>query len=154
LLVPGGPRWLPETDPAVPAVPPLATYGESPAEFVYDVRRELVVGPKQLLAVPENLAVLPGPLPTNPYQAGLVLEGAVRRAEARVRRSYRVAVPGWDPAAERVHLLLPLSLTTPETVDVALAVIPEGEGYRGTAILPLDVAYAQARQIARPVGWP
>jgi hypothetical protein len=149
--------WLPEGDRRLldrfPEPPPLATYTEDPADLVYDRRRELVVNPKQLLETKDSLAVLPGPLRSNPYQAGLLIEGAVRRAEARVRRSYRAAVPCWDPAHERVVLLLPLSLTTPESVDVALVAVPEGEIYRGHAVLGLDVAYARARQIARPEEW-
>ncbi|MBC6458011.1 DUF3825 domain-containing protein [Actinomadura sp. HBU206391] len=149
--------WLPEGDGRLldrfPELPGLATYTDDPGDFVYDWRRELTVVPKQLLESKDSLAVLPGPLRSNPYQASLVLEGAVRRAESRVRRSYRAAVPCWDPAHERVQLLLPLSLTTPESVDAALVVSREGEGYRGTMVLGLDVAYARARQIARPEEW-
>ncbi|GAA2111139.1 DUF3825 domain-containing protein [Actinomadura alba] len=149
--------WLPEGDRTLldhfPELPGLATYTDEPGDFVYDWRRELTVVPKQLLESKDSLAVLPGPLRSNPYQASLVLEGAVRRAESRVRRSHRVAVPCWDPAYERVQLLLPLALTTPESVDVALVVSGEGEGYRGHMVLGLDVAYARARLIARPEEW-
>jgi hypothetical protein len=149
--------WLAESDSTLarhfPELPELARYTDEPGELVYDWRRELVVIPRRLLDTKASLAVLPGPLRSNPYQAGLVLEGAVRRAEARVRRSHRAAVPCWDPAHERVRLLLPLSLTTPETVDMALMVSSEADGYRGHAILGLDEAYARARQIARPGEW-
>jgi hypothetical protein len=149
--------WYPESERRLPDhfpdLPGFATYTESPADFVYDWRRELTVNPKHLLESQENLGSLPDPLRSNPYQASLVLEGAVRRAEARVRRSYRVAVPCWDPAAERVQLLLPLALTTPEMVDVALMVSQEGDSYRGAMVLGLDVAYARARLIARPEEW-
>jgi hypothetical protein len=150
--------WLPDGDRALldrfPEPPSPPVYADSPAEYVYDGRRELVVLPKQLLATPENLAVLPGPLGSNPYQAGLVLEGAVRRVQTKVRRYHRAAVPGWDPATERLQLLLPLALTTPDTVDVALAVVPDGEAaYRGVAVLSLDRAYARARLVGRPQEW-
>lgn len=149
--------WYPESERRLPdhfpELPGFATYTESPGDFVYDWRRELTVNPKHLLESQENLGSLPDPLRSNPYQASLVVEGAVRRAEARARRSYRAAVPCWDPAAERVQLLLPLALTTPETVDVALVVSREGETYRGNTVLGLDMAYARARQIARPEEW-
>lgn len=161
--VQGGPPWqlsgwLPDGDRALldrfPEPPPQAVYAQAPADYVYDGRRELHVMPKELLATSENLTVLPGPLRSNPYQAGLVLEGAVRRVQARVRRSHRAAVPGWDPATERLQLLLPLALTNPDTVDVALAVVPDGEAaYRGVAVLPLDLAYARARLVGRPAEW-
>ncbi|HEU5159116.1 MAG TPA: DUF3825 domain-containing protein [Streptosporangiaceae bacterium] len=149
--------WLPESDRELhehfPALPGFASYTEDPADFVYDWRRELVVSPKHLLDSQDNLGSLPDPLRSNPYQASLVMEGAVRRAEARVRRSYRAAVPCWDPARERLQLLLPLSLTAPENVDVALVTSPEGEAYHGHTVLGLDVAYARARLIARPEEW-
>jgi hypothetical protein len=149
--------WFPESDRQLhdhfPALPGFATYTEDPADYVYDWRRELVVSPKHLLESQENLGSLPDPLRSNPYQASLVMEGAVRRAEARVRRSYRAAVPCWDPARERIQLLLPLSLTTPENVDVALVTSHEGDAYHGHTVLGLDIAYARARQIARPEEW-
>ncbi|HZB29708.1 MAG TPA: DUF3825 domain-containing protein [Streptosporangiaceae bacterium] len=149
--------WLPESDRQLhdhfPALPGFASYTEDPGDFVYDWRRELVVSPKHLLDSQENLGSLPDPLRSNPYQASLVMEGAVRRAEARVRRSYRAAVPCWDPARERLQLLLPLSLTAPENVDVALVTSHEGDTYHGHTVLGLDVAYARARLIARPEEW-
>jgi hypothetical protein len=149
--------WFSESDRQLhehfPALPGFATYTEDPADYVYDWRRELVVSPKHLLDSQENLGSLPDPLRSNPYQASLVMEGAVRRAEARVRRSYRAAVPCWDPARERLQLLLPLSLTTPENVDVALVTSQEGDAYHGHTVLGLDIAYARARQIARPEEW-
>lgn len=134
-----------------PEPPPAASYAESPADLVFDWRRQLSVGMKRLLESKENLSALPGPLRSNPYQAGLLLEGAVRRAEARARRDHRAAVPGWDPIAERVDLMLPLSLTTPGTADVALVVSREGDAYHGRAVLTLDAAYARARQLG-PIG--
>ena len=150
--------WLPECAPrlhdAFPELPGPATYTDDPGDFVYDRRCELTVSPRQLLEVKENRAVLPGPLRSNPYQAGLVIEGAVRRAAARARRWHRTAVPCWDPARERVNLLLPMSLTTtPDGVDVALEVARDGAAYHGHAILGLAAAYARARQISRPGDW-
>ncbi|HEX6473064.1 MAG TPA: DUF3825 domain-containing protein [Streptosporangiaceae bacterium] len=149
--------WLPESDRELheyfPALPGFASYADNPADYVYDWRRPLMVSPKHLLDSQENLGSLPDPLRSNPYQASLVMEGAVRRAEARVRRSYRVAVPCWDPARERLQLLLPLSLTAPENVDVALVASQEGDAYHGHTVLGLDIAYARARQVARPEEW-
>ncbi|MGH9005247.1 MAG: DUF3825 domain-containing protein [Acidimicrobiia bacterium] len=149
--------WLPERDPrlhdAFPELPGPATYTDDPADFVYDWRRELSADPRQLLETKDDRAVLPGPLRSNPYQAGLVLESAVHRAAARARRGHRTAVPCWDAEQERVHLLLPLALTTPDGVDVALVVAREGAAYQGHTILGLAAAYARARQLSRPGEW-
>jgi uncharacterized protein DUF3825 len=149
--------WLPESDPrlrdAFPEPPAPATYTDDPADFVFDVRRTVSIDARRLLESRDNLAVLPGPLRSNPYQAGVVLEGAARRAAARARHGHRTAIPCWDPGYERVHLLLPLSLTGPESVDVALVAAREDDIYRAHAVLGLDVAYARARQITRLETW-
>lgn len=146
--------WHPESDARLSGgLPGFATYTEDPGDYVYDWRCELNVNHRTLLEAKDTLAELPGPLRSNPYLAGLVMEGAIRRAEARVRRNHRAAVPAWDPAAERVRLLLPLALSSAETVDVALVVSREGDAYRGITLLGLDVARARARQIARPEEW-
>ncbi|GAB2850108.1 hypothetical protein GCM10022221_56960 [Actinocorallia aurea] len=149
--------WVAEGDPRVadhfPEPPARADYAADPSELVYDWRLPLTVHPRSLLDNRESVAVLPGELRTNPYLAGLVMEGAVRRAEERARRDPRWAVPAWDPAAEQVRLLLPLALSAPDAVDVALVAALEGQVYRGTAILALDVARARARLLSRLTDW-
>ncbi|MCD0451389.1 DUF3825 domain-containing protein [Actinocorallia sp. API 0066] len=149
--------WIAEGDARLAdrfAAPPgRAVYTADPADLVYDWRHPLAVNPRALLESPESAAALPAELRANPYLAGLVMEGAVRRAEARVRRDPRAAVPAWDPAAERVRLLLPLSLSSPESVDVALVVAREDSAYRGVGILALDVARARARVVSGLSAW-
>jgi hypothetical protein len=149
--------WFPESERGLhdnfPELPRAGTYAQDPVELIYDWRQDVFTDVRNLLAAPDNLAVLPEPLRGNPYQAGLVLEGAVRRATLLARRDYRAAVPGWDPIAERIRLFFPLSLITPERVDAALVVSRDASGYRADTVVSLGIAYARARILCRPADW-
>lgn len=78
----------------------------------------------------------------------MILRGAIENARERVRRNYKAAVPQYYQG--RVQLLLPLCLAAPGSADLAL-VVERLEGfYRGSTCLTLDMAYNNARQLARP----
>lgn len=146
--------WEVESAPILmsnfPAMPDFAHYTDNPADLIYDWRRELVVNSAHILAEDENLSRFPAGLQSNPFQAQLALDGAVRRAQNRVRRNYRAAVPFWYPTHDTVQLLLPLSLSDPSRVDLALVVSRQGEYYRGHTVLTMAMAYSNARLLARP----
>lgn len=77
-------------------------------------------------------------------------DDALSLAIRRVEWNYKTAIPTYYPKANRGALLLPLSLTTPKCVDVALVVTKEPSGaYQGQTILPLDIAYKNSRLVAR-----
>jgi len=73
-----------------------------------------------------------------------------QRTDLRVERLKEAAVPSWYLTRDEVQLLLPLSLTDPERVDLALVVSREGEFYRGHTVLTMEMAYSNARLLARP----
>ena len=50
----------------------------------------------------------------------------------------------------QLQLLLPLCLSRPEQADLALVVVKVEQVYRGSTVLTLDMAYNNARLIARP----
>ncbi|MDX6743685.1 DUF3825 domain-containing protein [Actinocorallia sp. A-T 12471] len=149
--------WVVEDDPRVadrfPDRPGRAEFTADPAELVFDWRLPLTAHPRSLLDNRESVAVLPAELRTNPYLAGLVMEGAIRRAETRAHRDPRSPVPAWDATAEKVSLLLPLALSSPDTADVALVVAQEPSAYRAVSILALDVARSRARLLSRRTDW-
>lgn len=76
---------------------------------------------------------------------------AVELAVKRVKWNYKNAVPMFYPKTNTVNLLLPLCLVNDKTEDLALVVqkTPANK-YEGVTILPMDLAYADARVIARP----
>ena len=77
-----------------------------------------------------------------------VLKGAIDNAKERVRRSYKTAIPQFYRSG--VQLLLPLCLSDPQRADLALVVERHETFYRAATCLTLDMAYNNARQLARP----
>jgi hypothetical protein len=131
-------------------LPEFATYTDNPADYIYDWHRELVVNVDHIIDDLGNLERFPAQIRSNPHLARMALTGAKDGAEARVRRNYKAAVPSWYPTRDEVQLLLPLSLTALERVDLALVVSREGEFYRGHTVLTMEMAYSNARLLARP----
>lgn len=78
----------------------------------------------------------------------LLLTGAIDNAKERVRRNYKAAVPQYYRG--RIQLLLPLCLSNPKVADLALVVEAHDGFYRAATCLTLDMAYNNARQLARP----
>jgi Domain of unknown function (DUF3825) len=65
-----------------------------------------------------------------------------------VKRNYKTAIPQYYDAS--IQLLLPLSLTDPSKADLALVVERFSDFYRASTCLTLDMAYNNARQLAKP----
>lgn len=124
----------------------IANYFENPSDLIYDPDRELRVAMDH--ALDDNLQRFPEALRSNSFQLQNALEGARRNAIKRVRRNYKTAIPQYYQG--QLQLLLPLCLTDPSKADLALVVSRAGEVYLGTTVLPLEVAYNNARLIARP----
>lgn len=76
---------------------------------------------------------------------------AVDLAEKKVSWNYKTAVPVYFASENTVSLLLPLCLLLEDRVDVALVVEKQpSKNYQGHTIYTLDMAYKNARLIARP----
>ena len=77
------------------------------------------------------------------------LDDAADQAMRACRRSYRTAVPVFDPAEDRMKLLLPLCLVDDRTADVALVVEPQPSGAcQASTLMTLSRAYACARVVS------
>lgn len=131
-------------------LPEAATYIEDPADLVFDHRLPLEVDYRHILL--EHEERLPQVLWGNQALAHNAMEGAVRRLLVRLRRDYRLAVPGWHN--NRIQLLLPLCLMNEKVADVVL--VAERDAARGKytarTILSLDLAYVNARVLCAQDG--
>lgn len=80
------------------------------------------------------------------------IKDAVELAIKRVRWNFKTAIPSYFPTTNKMSLLLPLALVSDDVVDIALVVekTPPSGNYLGHTILPLDLAYSNARLICRP----
>ncbi|KAJ4355796.1 uncharacterized protein N0V89_003817 [Didymosphaeria variabile] len=147
-------RWVVESDRDFMnnfSIPPnMAEYVTASADLVYDYRRQLVLDYAHVLV--DNLDRFPLDLQKHPCRARMGLDAAVARTLKRLRRNYKLAIPQWYPrlGKEGAQLLLPLDLTGSGTADLALVVGTAGDRYRAGTVLSLEMAYSNARLVARP----
>ncbi len=129
------------------ALPDMAHYFEDPSVLVFDTRKELRVNVEHVVS--DNLERFPAQLQTmNPFGLQNLVRGSIDSAVQRVRRNYKTAIPQYYQGS--IKLLLPLSLTDPAQADLALVVERFSDFYRAATCLTLDMAYNNARQLARP----
>jgi Domain of unknown function (DUF3825) len=130
-------------------LPSLAEYFEDAADLIYDRRLDLQLDYEHILE--DHLDDrFPEPLRSNPSLARNALIGTEAQIRDRVYRNYKTAVPQYWRG--RIQLLLPLCLLQEGKADLALVVEKEADGrcYRGNTVLTLDMAYSNARLLARP----
>jgi len=129
------------------ALPQMAHYFNDPSLLVFDCRKELRVNVEHV--VTDNKDRFPAPYNTmDVYALQTFLKGAVDNVIERVRRNYKTAIPQYYRGS--IQLLLPLCIGSPHQADLALVVTDEGQFYRASTCLTLDMAYNNARQLARP----
>jgi cold shock CspA family protein len=132
--------------------PPLAEYFEDPQDLLFDRRCPLVVSIDHVL---EKIERFPENLRDNPYLARQLLVSAEVQTKKRVYRNYKTAIPQYfrdSGGAGKLQLLLPVCLQNPAHADLALTVekTEARDTYRGSTVLTLDMAYNNARLLARP----
>lgn len=129
-------------------LPDLPCYFDDPSCLVFDRRMDLRTNIEHLIEetprerFPEPYASMES------YALQTVLRGAIGNATERVHRSYRTAIPQYFRG--QVQLLLPLCLSNAQQADLALVVERHSTFYRASTCLTLEMAYNNARQLARP----
>lgn len=145
----------------------------------YDPEWEIRVNAGHILGDEENVARLPEsirtawnlPMHRRPSEASAGVSAAceangtpgakrtVRRQETAVELARRKALSDWNLAVPqmfqgRVQYLLPIHLTNMERPDLAMALSIMDGYYIGHTCLTLEMAYQNARLLARPTaGW-
>lgn len=129
------------------SLPEMPHYFEDPSVLVFDTRKELRINVEHMVA--DNKSRFPVDLQQmNAYGLQNIVKGAIDSAIERVKRNYKTAIPQYYQGS--IQLLLPLSLTDPSKADLALVVEKFSDFYRASTCLTLDMAYNNARQLARP----
>lgn len=133
----------------VDALPDRARFFDDPADLIYDHRLEIRPNIDHILGDERNLERVPEELRKPEWRLLLrrAFVGAVAEAEQRVAANYMLAVPQYFNG--RIQLLLPLCLIGEEP-ELALALQREDGYYSARTCLTLDMAYNNARLIARP----
>ena len=141
--------FVAESMPALaqlPLLPNRANYFLDPSDLIYNPDYPLRFNTKHILE--ENIDRFPTELQS---QSSLLntFEGAINIARKKVRANYRLAVPTFFDG--RMCMLLPLDLMGRGTADLALAIEKTaGKYYLARTCLTLDMAYNDARLIAKP----
>lgn len=130
---------------SIKELPRRANYFSSITELIYDSSYELRANIEHILD--ENISRFPPELQNNPM-LNTLFSGAVILAQKRVEANYRAAVPTYYNG--EICLMLPLCLRDPNTTDLALAVKRNDGFYTAKTVLTLDMAYNDARLIAKP----
>ncbi len=129
-------------------LPERAIYFQDISEVIYDTKCDLRINVDHILGDEENKQRIPDEYKGNKMLPMLLGNMAVDYAKMRIEENYKTAVPQFYN--DKVQLLVPISLNDPSVVDLALAVSREGDVYMGRTCLTLDMAYNNARLIAKP----
>ena len=129
-------------------LPERATYFENMQDLIYDTRHELRINIDHILDDERNKARIPAQYRDLPHLPLLFQGMALQYANIRIQENYKAAVPQYFNG--KIQFLIPISLCDPTVVDLSLAVGRNGEIYTGHTCLTLDMAYNNARLIAKP----
>lgn len=129
--------------------PRRANYFTNPADLVFDTNCNIICQYSHIFGDPDNVKRLPLSLQNN-STAEIIFDGAVTRARKMIEANYKTAVPQYYN--NRIQLLIPLFLLGNTSPDLALVVSKsqDGSAYLGHTCLTLNMAYNNARLIARP----
>ena len=129
-------------------LPPKVSFISNIEDLVFDIDAPIRVNAAHILANPDNVSRLPVDLQSAP-NLYTIFEGAMQLAIKKVEANYKIAVPQYYDG--NIQFLLPLSLTGDlEKTDIVMAISKINGFYRGNTCLTLDMAYNNARLIAKP----
>lgn len=129
--------------------PKRANYFSNPADLVFDTNCEVFPQYSHIFSDAENFLRIPESVRENPNKT-MLFDGAVKRAKAMIDANYKTAVPQYYKG--KIQLLIPICLISEGVPDLAFVVSKNeaGTAYLGHTCLTLDMAYNNARLIARP----
>lgn len=130
--------------------PERANYFQKPELLVFDWHYPIDVQFEHILDNPKNLERMPEEFLKKENKI-CILTGALELMKKRVSANYKLAIPQYYE--NKLQLLLPLCLnldSKDQIPDLALAVTKLDTCYQGHTCLTLDMAYNNARLIARP----
>lgn len=133
-------------------LPNRATYFSDIKDLIFDTSCELRINLDHILNDNDNFLRIPKEYRNNGNLKTL-FNGAIEMAKKRISSNYNIAVPQFYEGG--VQLLIPISLGEDLShTDLVLAVSRKNNIYLGKTCLTLDMAYNNARLIAKPeVPW-
>lgn len=128
-----------------------ANYFNDPSALIFDANLKIVPQRDHILYDEENFARIPEQLRDNGREfCQNLIEGAISSVKKRIEANYKTIVPQLYKG--KIQLLAPLYLTNPNNPDLALVLSLSDDKtvYYGHTCLTIEMAYNNARLIARP----
>lgn len=140
---------------SMPVAPALElrrpNYFLNPGALIFDVKLPIIPQWEHILGDEENFMRIPEQFRSMGKDfCQNIISGAIENVKKRIESNYKTAVPQWYRG--RIQLLAPLYLSNPSKPDLALvlSLSENGTEYFGHTCLTMDMAYNNARLIARP----
>ena len=127
--------------------PERANYFKDPSLLLFDWHYQINIHYKHILKDINNIKRIPKNIQDDKNILNN-LNGSIETMKKRVSANYKIAIPQYFD--KKIQLLLPLCLETDNIPDLALVVTKVGDVYQGHTCLTLDMAYNNARLIAKP----
>lgn len=129
--------------------PLRANYFNNPEDLIFNVNFSIVPQYDHIFDDENNNQRIPETV-RNSFMKRNFFDAAIENAKKRIDANYKTAVPQFYN--EKIQLLIPLYLTNPIQPDLAMVVSKDYENkrYLGHTCLTMEMAYNNARLIARP----
>lgn len=128
-------------------LPERANYFQDPSQLVFDVNCKINVQFKHIYDDEDNRSRIPKEI-VNSKNIHSIFKGAIDTMVKKVTANYKIAVPQYFNG--KIQLLLPLCLVDESIPDLALVVTKVNNVYQGHTCLTMEMAYNNARLIAKP----
>ena len=128
-------------------LPGRANYFQDPSQLVFDVNCKINVQFKHIYDDEDNRNRIPKEI-VNSKNIHSIFKGAIDTMVKKVTANYKIAVPQYFNS--KIQLLLPLCLVDESIPDLALVVTKVNNVYQGHTCLTMEMAYNNARLIAKP----
>ena len=131
----------------ITSLPERANYFDKPELLIFDWHYPINVQYGHILDELQNKNRLPEEIQNN-SNLPMLINGAIDIMKKKVSSNYKIAVPQYFDG--QIQLLLPLCLINNEKPDLALTVTKIDGCYQGHTCITIDMAYNNARLIAKP----
>jgi hypothetical protein len=130
-------------------------YFSEPAKLIFNVNLPIVPQWQHILENPENFLRIPEQIRGFGKEfCRNAIGGEIENLKRRIAANYKIVVPQWYKGEDRtgeIQLLVPLHLGSPQpTLALAVSLSRDGSRYEGHTCLTFEMAYNNARLIARP----
>ncbi len=129
-------------------LPRRANYFGDLSALVFDPGCDIIPQYQHIFGDPENLERIPADIRENENRV-MMFDCAIAKTKQMIDANYKTAVPQYYKG--RIQLLVPICLHSSDKADLALVVSKNSSGsqYLGHTCLTLDMAYNNARLIAK-----